>query len=85
MMKATIPPVIRYKCPHCGEVFAARKCLGGSIPTHDFPKLCRQVCCGSGQCPRSLADRRPLWKDDPEVNVVLRRLIVEELRDGPLP
>lgn len=49
------------KCPHCGESFKALK--DGKIPTHDFPKPCRQVCRGSGQYPKSREDT-PLWKDD---------------------
>lgn len=50
-------------CPHCGEAFTALK--AGVIPTHDFPKPCRQVCRGSGQLPRATPET-PLWKDDPE-------------------
>lgn len=52
-----------YQCPHCGEQFPAEQC-DGLIPTHDFPRPCRAVCPGSGQTPRSVHDRRPLWKDE---------------------
>lgn len=50
-------------CPNCGELFSSLK--NSMIPTHDFPKPCRQVCRGSGQPPKSSADT-PLWKDDPQ-------------------
>jgi endogenous inhibitor of DNA gyrase (YacG/DUF329 family) len=49
-------------CPHCGEKFTKLK--DGVIPTHDFPRPCRQVCRGSGEQPKQHADT-PLWKDDP--------------------
>lgn len=49
-------------CPHCGEKFTSLK--DGKIPTHDFPRPCRQVCRGSGQEPKA-HDDTPLWKDDP--------------------
>jgi len=52
-----------YKCPHCGEVFA-QLLPGGLVPTHDYPKLCRQVCLGAGEYGRGIADKRPLWKDE---------------------
>ena len=59
------------KCPHCGELFGYSKTMTaeicGKIPTHDYPKPCRSVCPGSLQQPRSIEDRRPLWKDDPEL------------------
>lgn len=52
----------RFKCPHCGELFAR---LGiGLIPTHDFPKPCRRVCPGSKHLPRDASDKRPLWKGE---------------------
>lgn len=50
------------ECPHCGENFSALK--NGKIPTHDFPKPCRQVCPGSGESPRK--KKSALWKNDPE-------------------
>lgn len=56
-------PVI-VKCPHCGREYSLRAMKSGLMPTHDFPVMCRQVCPGSGQIPRGLADRRPLWKDE---------------------
>ncbi len=49
-------------CPHCGEQFTKLK--DGKIPTHDFPRPCRQVCPGSNREPKRKADT-PLWKDDP--------------------
>jgi ribosomal protein L37AE/L43A len=49
------------ECPHCGESF--NKLKNGKIPTHDFPKPCRQVCRGSGLDPRD--GDAPLYKDDP--------------------
>jgi hypothetical protein len=61
---------IEYKCPHCGEVFPANRCRDSLIPTHDFPRPCRAVCPGSRQTPRGMADRRPLWKDDPDLSGV---------------
>src|SRR3990167_814498 len=45
-------------CQHCGEKFATLK--DGKIPTHDFPRPCRQVCRGSGLEPKS--DNSPLGK-----------------------
>jgi hypothetical protein len=55
---------VKIMCPHCGQVFASSAPL---IPTHDWPKPCRQVCPGSGQIPRNPeTDRRPLWKDLPK-------------------
>jgi len=57
--------VTKYKCPHCGEIFHAGRCRDALIPTHCFPRLSRAVCPGSGQAPRGIADRRPLWKDQP--------------------
>ena len=51
-------------CPHCGERFAYGQLQASLIPTHDWPKPCRQVCPGSQQAPRNaLSDKRPLWKD----------------------
>lgn len=38
-------------CSHCGEKFA--ELSDGLIPTHDFPKLCRSVCPGSGLAPQN--------------------------------
>lgn len=35
------------------------------IPTHDYPRPCRQVCRGSGEFPKEDPDT-PLWKDDPQ-------------------
>ena len=49
------------KCPHCGWTYPFRS---GLVPTHDWPKPCRQVCPGKGQTPRGMADRRLLWKDE---------------------
>jgi hypothetical protein len=55
----------RYMCPHCGEIFT--RLADSLIPTHDFPKPCREVCPGSGQTPRNPdSDRRRLWKDGDE-------------------
>ena len=34
----------------------------GNIPTHDYPRPCRSVCCGSGEPPRRR--KSALWKDD---------------------
>lgn len=53
----------RPQCPHCGERFS--KLRGGKIPTHDFPRPCRQVCQGAGEEPKARSDT-PLWKDDPQ-------------------
>ena len=56
------------KCPHCGELFGYSACrksmIPGKIPTHSFPKPCRSVCPGSLQQPRSIEDKRPLWKNE---------------------
>jgi hypothetical protein len=55
------------KCPHCGREYSPQACKP-LIPTHDWPPPCRAVCPGSGQIPRNAeTDRRPLWKDDPEL------------------
>lgn len=63
--------VTKYKCPHCGEIFHAPRCRDGLIPTHDFPRLTRRVCPGSGNAPRNaMSDRRPLWKDIQEAGDV---------------
>ena len=52
------------KCPHRGREYSDRACRP-LIPTHDYPKLARQVCPGSGQQPRNAeSDMRPLWKDE---------------------
>lgn len=51
------------ECPHCGEGFATLK-NGSEIPTHDFPRPCRQVCPGSGEAPRRKDSQ--LWKDEPK-------------------
>jgi hypothetical protein len=51
------------KCPHCGMEFQ-QPLKDGLIPYHDWPDHCRQVCPGSKQHPRGLADLRPLWKDE---------------------
>jgi hypothetical protein len=46
-------------CPHCGEVFANDMLRDDKrVPTHDWPKPCRQVCPGSGQFP--VPDATPL-------------------------
>lgn len=59
--EATLSDEHRAMCPHCGETFDGWPEL---IPTHDWPKLTRQVCPGSKQIPRnSGSDRRALWKD----------------------
>jgi len=50
------------QCPYCGEAFFVLK--ENAIPTHDFPRPCRQVCPGSGAQPRRRGS--PLWKDDPQ-------------------
>jgi hypothetical protein len=55
---------LKYKCPHCGKLLCDENMPDGMVPTHDFPKLCRQVCPGSGQHPRGVVDLRPLWKDE---------------------
>lgn len=57
MAKTPMPP----QCPHCGEQFPKLK--EGKIPTHDWPRPCRQVCPGSGERPRANADT-PLYKDN---------------------
>lgn len=65
-MKYTNPPTVQKPtatCPHCGETFTSLK--AGKIPTHDYPRPCRQVCRGSGEEPKAHADT-PLWKDDPD-------------------
>jgi hypothetical protein len=54
----------RSKCPHCGKEFLGSFTSGGLVPYHDFPVPCRAVCPGSGQHPRSMSDKRPLWKDE---------------------
>lgn len=49
-------------CPHCGEIL---KMTGELTPTHDWPKLMRQVCPGSQQNPRNAeSDGRPLWNGE---------------------
>lgn len=50
------------ECPHCGEGFDRLK--NHVVPTHDHPRLCRQVCPGSGESPRT--DGATLWNDDPK-------------------
>jgi len=60
------------KCPHCGKLFTSRQCKSGLTPYHDYPVPCRAVCPGSKHRPRNaMSDRRPLWKDDPELNPVV--------------
>lgn len=59
-------------CPHCGwqydqaaEEKKRKNPIPGKVPTHDYPKMCRSVCPGSGQVPRNPeTDNRPLWKDE---------------------
>jgi hypothetical protein len=51
-------------CPHCGERYGQSNIKGGLTPTHDFPIPCRRVCPGSKQYPRSIYDKRLLWKDE---------------------
>ncbi len=53
-------------CPHCGKLFPKEY----SIPTHDYPKLTRQVCKGSGQAPRKPDDTRRLWNGSWNPNIV---------------
>ncbi len=53
-----------YRCPHCGRGFNGDQLVTKMIPTHDFPVPCRSVCPGSGQNPRSIADKRRLGKDE---------------------
>ena len=50
------------ECPHCGEVFS--RLQDNVIPTHDYPRPCRQVCPGSGESPRT--NGATLWNDDPK-------------------
>jgi len=57
-------PASIMKCPHCGREYSQRACRP-LIPNHDFES---KPCPGNGQTPRNAAsDRRPLWKDDPEL------------------
>jgi hypothetical protein len=50
-----------YMCPHCGWQYKPRS--DGLVPTHEF-KPFYSVCPGSQQNPRSIHDKRPLWKDE---------------------
>lgn len=57
---------IRYKCPHCGWIFGAAKSRDGLVPPHWMdPDRKTERCQGSGQTPRGLGDRRPLWSGPP--------------------
>lgn len=49
------------RCPHCGWKFNEPN--GSLVPTHDIGR-CGKKCPGSRQAPRSMADMRPLWKDE---------------------
>jgi hypothetical protein len=57
-----------YKCPHCGLEFDSSYIAGELLPTHDWQPTTKglEKCPGSGQHPRTVWDRRPLWKDDPD-------------------
>jgi hypothetical protein len=58
--------VTQLKCPHCGKHFSQEECKP-LTPTHNWPKITRQVCPGSQQQPRNAeTDHRPLWKDLPK-------------------
>lgn len=54
-------------CPHCGEdVFLGA--VTGLTEFHNYPKLSRQVCPGSGQNPRCAeSDARLLWNGEPNL------------------
>jgi hypothetical protein len=56
---------MRIMCPHCGRIWpveSSKEPLGYLrpvlVPTHDYPRFCRQVCPGSDQLPRD-PDRDP--------------------------
>lgn len=55
---------ILYKCPHCGWEFPAEKTPDGLVPRHEWPAESCEYCPGVGQTPRSVHDKRMLWKDD---------------------
>ena len=67
------------KCPYCGEPFTQNDIRDELVPTHNFPRPCRAVCPGSQQHPRSVEDKRPLWKDDPTKGIEQ----VNNAIDGP--
>lgn len=54
-------------CPHCGRIFGRTKL--GKVPHHVTPHPhIFAACPGSLQTPRNPdTDKRPLWKDDPEL------------------
>lgn len=58
------------KCPHCGWAYCPDDYKDDSsegmcrlVPYHSWPYPTKQCCPGSKQHPRSMADRRSLWKD----------------------
>ncbi len=57
-------PKIEYKCPHCGMIYKVGNSSANLTPVHFLAEFSDQRCPGSGQVPRGLADRRPLWKDE---------------------
>lgn len=41
---------MEFTCSHCGHKFTELN--DGKIPTHDYPKSCRQVCPGAWKEPK---------------------------------
>jgi hypothetical protein len=51
-------------CPHCGDRYCLSELKYGKVPEHAY-KI-GLACPGSHQHPRSIYDKRPLWRDEPE-------------------
>ncbi len=73
-----------YHCPHCDREFSASGYTAAAVPVackpltpiHSWtaPDDKSYRCPGSEQTPRNAeSDRRPLWKDDPEIQGAKRR------------
>ncbi len=76
-----------YKCPHCGREYSRQACRP-FVPVHNVDwrhpatgEIRRSQCPGSKQNPRNaLSDRRPLWKDDPDL-VAENKAFLDEVFD----
>jgi hypothetical protein len=52
-------PRLLYMCPHCGWQY--KPSSDGLVPRHVYEGV---FCEGTHQNPRSIHDKRPLWKDE---------------------